>query len=75
MHRTVAGGGTEDTATYCFSSSSCVNKLSQLHRAAAPPGPVTKEDLMTEREKLEAEQRGQSAHAPVELEMNLREVY
>ena len=29
---------------------------------------------MSEREKLEAEQRGQTAHAPVQLETNLREV-
>ena len=37
--------------TFCFSSSSCVNNITSLHRVSPPSSQVTEESLLTEEDR------------------------
>ena len=46
--------GQEDPSAYCFSSNSCINNLTSLHRVSPPASQVTEDSLLSleERERL-----------------------
>ena len=43
--------GEEDTSAYCFSSNSCINNLTSLHRVSPPASQVTEDSLLSLEEK------------------------
>ena len=52
--------GEEDTSAYCFSSNSCINNLTSLHRVSPPASQVTEDSLLS----LEEKERLAEAESP-----------